>query len=144
MNNLISQDYLMHHGVKGMKWGVRKSKETSRKLLTPNEKNKNKTPAETMTSELSKSAKTTEKYIRSTGKTTRRVSLAKRDPRTMSDQELQQAVYRMNLERQYSSLTSVDVQTGYGKTADILNTFGTVLAVGGSALSIYATIKGLK
>ena len=26
--NLISENYLMHHGVKGMKWGVRKKQET--------------------------------------------------------------------------------------------------------------------
>ena len=27
INNLISEDYLMHHGVKGQKWGVRKKRD---------------------------------------------------------------------------------------------------------------------
>ena len=42
MYNLVSDDYLMHHGVKGMKWGVRKDtyspsslSKTDRKLLYP-------------------------------------------------------------------------------------------------------------
>lgn len=32
MNNLISQDYLMHHGVKGMRWGVRHDKRKAERL----------------------------------------------------------------------------------------------------------------
>ena len=146
MNNLISEEYLMHHGVKGMRWGIRKKRQEintlARKSIEPN--TKGKPPAAQIAKDLSTANKVAAQGIARSGKATKKVSLARRDPRTMSDRELQRAVSRMNLERQYNTLTSYDVQTGYGKTADILNTFGTVLAVGGSAVSIYATIKGLK
>lgn len=151
---LNSREYLCHYNDKHDARGrfARKAgssaKSTSDKLFSPTVNKKGnpvgKPPAEKIVNEMSKASTASAQGIRQTGKDVRKVSFAKRDPRTMSDQELQQAIYRMNLERQYNSLTTADIQTGYGKTADILSTMGTVLAVGGSAVSIYATLRGLK
>lgn len=80
-------EYLAHYGVKGMKWGVRKSEKKASNKEYRKKKRKN-----------SSSKKAYNK------KTTRRQKTKYTDIENMSTQELQERVNRMNLERQYASL----------------------------------------
>lgn len=64
------------------------------------------------------------------------------DLSSMTDQELQRAVNRMNLERQYSSLTYSDKGSDYVRTA--LKVAGGAAAIANSALTIAVAMKTLR
>lgn len=66
------------------------------------------------------------------------------EAKSMSDQELRDAVNRMNLERQYVSLSYETTGTGKSVATDILDTAGTVLAIAGSAVGIAAGIHAIR
>ncbi len=59
----------------------------------------------------------------------------------MSDQELREALNRMNMEKQYRQLKTEHIRNGKDYAADILDVIGDLIKVGGSAASIAFMIK---
>ena len=94
------ETYLAHHGIKGMKWGVRKSeiqssrvkKKHSNSLLNRNEVSARKA--------------------------------AVRNRRTMSDADLKKRIDRLKMEREFKSLTEDDIAPGRKCVSEILSTSG--------------------
>lgn len=167
-------EYLIHYGVKGMKWGVRKDDYHTTKgpaLGTGSKGYKN--PVNEMTSkfiagghpEASASGGTSDKKqddgldkaikgMNATGKLAQRGSSAtkkianstrtkkpKEDLSQLSDAELQKRVNRINLERQYNSLTQPEVKNGWDKASEILDIVGDVVMVGVGIATLYKTFK---
>ena len=62
----------------------------------------------------------------------------------MTDQELRDAVNRMQLEDNFSRLASERISTGRERTGELLAIAGNVLAIGGTAASIALAIHQLK
>lgn len=77
-----SMDELAHHGIKGMKWGVRKAETTARRISASS-------PDALEAARATVKAKTSEAGLSA-----------------LTNQELQRTITRMNLERQYRDLTT--------------------------------------
>lgn len=90
---------LMHYGVPGMKWGVRKARPTS------SGKRRGKTNAQRIYESV-----TGKKNPKPVTKTSSKP--AKRRISDMSDEELRTAINRMQMERTYAQLTSKEVSKG--------------------------------
>ena len=107
----MDNDELMHYGVPGMKWGVRRTpaqlgrkKTSSSKSLFGKKKSKSKAKAKT------KSESSKEETVPK-----------KKSVKEMSDEELNAAIRRMQLEQTYASLSPQKVSTGKAVTKRILN-----------------------
>jgi hypothetical protein len=153
---MIMSNDLRHHGIKGMKWGIRRyqNKDGS---LTPAGKKRYDESGE-------KKEKTVEDYKESLKKTQSAdkalqgikeivnkaddVAYAKKvrnDLTQMSDKDLQQAVNRLNMEERYSQVMQQrhKIDRGESKVNQILDVAGNVLSGAATALSIAVAIKEL-
>lgn len=74
----------------------------------------------------------------------RRKTSAEIDVRNLSDKELNDAIRRMRLEREYKSLTASDIATGYDAAQNVLSAIGNVAGIAASAATIASVIYGIK
>lgn len=156
-------NHLAHHGVKGMKWGVRRyqnkdgslTADGKRRLEKDNrnsKKQKNADPDKWVEDDI----RNTKRLVDSTSRLNsdlnrvnsnniRNQPKKRADLSSMSDQELREKINREFLERQYNDLfTPQHVSKGREYTKRLLETSGNVLAITSSALGIALAIKQLK
>lgn len=111
---------LYHHGVIGMKWGVRRYQNKDGTLTAAGKKQKKKT--------LSANDKE---------RARRKTDLKKR--RTMSDADLKKRIERLKMEKQFKDLTEEDISPGKRAAKSILSSAGTkVLSAAVAGAGAYA------
>ena len=167
-----THDELYHAGVKGMKWGVRRyqNKDGSltaagkarynRDIQDNNAKKKEnrividgpdpKRWAREDTSRAKRVVDASSDAVRELDKVATKIPTKKQkmDLSKMTDQQLRERINRANLEKQYNDLfaptEASKLARGKEHIHKTLETAGTVLAIGSSALGIALAIKELK
>lgn len=168
INQLIPQDELMHHGIKGQKWGKRKyqnkdgsltpegrarygSKEAFEKVYPAEVNAKIKSTSKTMRN-LSDSADELNKIeTKRVSKKTKKINAAidaqvKEHVSKMSDEELKAAVNRLNMEERYTQVMQNrnHIQAGESHVGKFLDGTATALVLASTGLSIALMIRELK
>lgn len=115
----MDQNQLVHYGIKGMKWGVRR---TDAQLARARGKTSDSQPAH-------------EDYKKAhSGKSVK----------TMSDAELRSRLNRLQMEQQYSKLSSSDVSKGKQFLDKAIKAGTTIATITSTALTIYSNAGKIK
>nr|DAN59157.1 MAG TPA: hypothetical protein [Caudoviricetes sp.] len=138
----MSSPYLQHHGVLGMRWGVRRDNNSGssgepsrfgrfRRNVNVNDTMSMINNSKTLNNEAYKLVKN------------KSVNKHKKTAEQMTNKELQDAITRMNLEKQFSSLSAERTTAGKVSAMEALEAVGTVLTIAGAAASLYGTVKSV-
>lgn len=131
----IYDDYLMHYGVKGMKWGVRKDR--YEKAFKPGRKGSG-SPAERTTQASGNIVEATKRLV------SRKRRKPKQDYSKLSNKELQKRIQRLQMERTYASLSEPGISRGKQKVLDVLDVTGDAMAIVASGAIIGTQIYRIK
>ena len=164
------ENELYHHGIKGMKWGVRRYQNSDGSLTAAGKKRYDRDIRENdarkkenrikidgpdadrwVKEDLRRSKATIDgasSMINQAGRMldkNYKKKQSKIDLSNMTDKQLRDRINRYNLEKQYIDMFAPETESkGRRYAKAVLETAGTVLAVGSSALGIALSIKELK
>lgn len=113
-----NEEYLEHHGILGMKWGVRRTKRQLANSSTQPTKSPNKYYEKIRVQRIEKKnakaeLKAQKKEALKSAAKPKKKSKEEKDPiKQMSDAELQNVVNRIQLEQRYKTLTAPEMSKG--------------------------------
>lgn len=124
---LRSEEDLTHHGIKDQRWGIRRFQNPDGTLTEAGRLRYRKSESGTSDRKSNKSS-----------------SSEKKEPRKMTNQELQEAINRFNLEQQYSKIRAEEASKGRDYVREVLKIGGTALVAAGSVYAIAEAISKAK
>lgn len=165
MNFIITEkdSDLYHHGILGMRWGVRRYQNEDGSLTALGKRriksdgstgdtydkvhaavSKDYNRVQNVQNSASSAARSMSNIANRSATSKRNKAKSRMDLSNMTDEELRTTINRLNLERQYKDITTETIGAGRKNLSDMLQTVGDVLAVGASAAAIMVAVHQLK
>ena len=140
--NYYADNELYHHGIKGMKWGVRRTPSQLGHDTGGIDLQKTKKKVEAANTIVNESQNINKKV--SSRKQRKIQKQQVQNAKAMTDQELRERVNRLNMEQQYARLSTEQMSAGKVNVDRVLSEVGTVVALTNSVLAIALAVQKLK
>lgn len=135
----MNENELYHHGVIGMKWGVRRYQNKDGSLTSAGKKRQSKTASVKGKPKVKNAKKTKDASLNEKEKAIRKKDLKNR--RTLSDADLKKRIDRMKMEKEFKNLTEEDISPGKKVTKEILSSAGTKVLTAAAAGAMAYAVK---